>query len=252
MIPLFVDWERVAHRLRSAPVIALFLDFDGTLSLLRPRPDQATLHDSLRPVLSALAHCPRFRLWVISGRRLEDVRARIHVRRIRYLGLHGWETGAAHPLDHPTRALVPSLRNSVASALAESPGVWVEDKQYAFTVHYGQASEADADRARTRLEEALAPHSRQFRIEPGHNVWEVLPREIGDKGRAVRRELAFLPDPAVPVYIGDDRVDEAAFAQLREGITIRVGRSRWSRARYKLGGVAEVSAFLSRLREEFA
>jgi trehalose 6-phosphate phosphatase len=140
----------------------------------------------------------------------------------------------------------------VDAATADIPGVWVEDKQYAFTVHYGDAAEPDAQRAHSRLDEIMASYSSGFRIECGHNIWEILPREIGDKGLAVRRQLASLSDTAVPVYVGDDRVDEPAFATLRDGITVRVGPARWSRARYCLGGVIEVSAFLRRLREEFA
>jgi trehalose-phosphatase len=249
---LLSDWNAVAGRLRAAPAIALFLDFDGTLARLRPRPDQALLHGSVRRVLSVLARCPRFRVWVISGRRLDDVRARIGVPGIHYLGLHGWERGNGNALAGETRQALPRLQASVATVMAAVPGVWVEDKEHAFTVHYGGVSEPDVRRARALLDTMVEPDSRLFRIERGHSVWEVLPRELGDKGLAVRRQLALLSDTAVPVYVGDDRVDEPAFAALREGITVRVGGNGRSRARYRLDGVGEVSAFLQKLREEFA
>ncbi len=248
---LFDDWSAVARRLRSASSIALFLDFDGTLARLRSRPEQALLHGSVRQVLAVLARCPRFRVWVISGRRRDDVRARIRVPRIRYLGLHGWEGDGAAALSAATRQALPRLRSSIEAATADIAGVWVEDKEHAFTVHYGGVEQPEVQRARSLIEGIVAPCARSFRIECGHNVWEVLPREIGDKGLAVRRQLGFLSDTAVPVYVGDDRVDEPAFAALRDGITVRVGHGR-SRARYLLSGVAEVSAFLHKLREEFA
>jgi len=249
---LFDDWSGIAGRLRSAPVSALFLDFDGTLARLRPRPEQALLHGSVRQVLSVLARCPRFRVWVISGRRRDDVRAKIRVPRVRYLGLHGWEGDGGGALAAGTRRDLPRLRSSVSTAMANIPGVWVEDKEYAFTVHCDDLPEPDMLRARSLLDAMVAPFSGRFRIERGKNVWEVLPREIGDKGVAVRRQLAFLPGPALAVYVGDDRVDEPAFAALRDGITVRVGGHGRSRARYRLGGVAEVSAFLYKLRAEFA
>jgi trehalose-phosphatase len=249
---LFDEWSRIAGRLRSAPTIALFLDFDGTLARLRPRPEQALLDGRVRRVLSALARCPRFRVWVISGRRLDDVRARMKVPRIRYLGLHGWEAGAGAALAEDTRLALPRLQSSAAAAMADLAGVWVEDKQYAFTVHYRGAHEPDVRRARSLLEAIVTPCSRRFRIECGKSVWEVLPRELGDKGLAVRRQLALLSGTAVAVYVGDDRVDEPAFAALRDGITVCVGGNGRSRARYRLGGVAEVSAFLHKLRAEFA
>jgi trehalose-phosphatase len=249
---LFDNWSGIASRLRAAPAIALFLDFDGTLARLRPRPEQALLHGPMRQVLSALARCPRFRVWVISGRRLDDVRSRIRVPRIHYLGLHGWEADDGRKLAGDTRLALPRLRSSVAAAMAELPGVWVEDKQHAFTVHYGGVAEPDARRARALLDALVEPYSRRFRIESGKNVWEVLPKELGDKGVAVRRQLALLSGAAIAVYVGDDRVDEPAFAALRDGITVRVGGKGPSRARYSLGGVAEVSAFLHKLKEEFA
>jgi len=257
MAHLFDDWSRVAGRLRAAPAIALFLDFDGTLARLRPRPEQVLLHGSVRQVLAVLARCPRFRVWVISGRRRDDVRARMRVPRVRYLGLHGWEGDSGGPLARreladATRLALPRLRSSVEAAMAGVRPVWVEDKEYAFTVHYRGVAEGDVRRVRSVLGTVVAPFSRRFRIARGRKVWEVLPREIGDKGVAVRRQLAFLSEPAVPVYVGDDRVDEPAFAALRDGVTVRVGGKGPSRARYRLRGVSEVGAFLNKLKEEFA
>jgi len=77
---LFQCWGEVAARLRSAPGIALFLDFDGTLARLRARPQEAWIEGSARQALAALARNRRFRIWVISGRRRSDVRARAGAR----------------------------------------------------------------------------------------------------------------------------------------------------------------------------
>jgi alpha,alpha-trehalase len=248
---LFSDWNSIANRLRAAPAIALFLDFDGTLSLLRARPEQALLFRSMRPVLAALARCPRFRVWVISGRRLADVRAKIGVPRIHYMGLHGWENNGGSALRASTRLALPRVRSLVEGALSTIPGIWVEDKRSAFTVHYRGAGDAEIRNGRALLHMIMAPFLDEFRIQHGRKVWEILPRELGDKGVAVRRQLGFLSDPAIPVYVGDDRVDEPAFAALRDGITVRVGGNARSHARYRLAGVLEVSAFLQRLKEEF-
>jgi len=189
---------------------------------------------------------------VISGRRLADVRGKIGLPGIRYLGLHGWEADGGGLLDEVTRLVFQGLRERVVASARELRGVWVEDKQHALTVHYGDAPETERKRAWASINAILAPHADRFRIQNGYHVWEVLPREIGDKGVAVRRELAPFAGDALPVYVGDDRVDEPAFAVLREGITVRVGRAALSRARYWLAGVAEVAAFLVRLRDELA
>ena len=57
---------------------------------------------------------------------------------------------------------------------------------------------------------------------------------------------------AMPVYIGDDRMDEPAFAALNCGITVRVGRSCRTHARYRLSSVEQVRQFLEKIRREFA
>src|SRR3954469_4937270 len=88
---LFHSWNYVTRRLRSRKTIALFLDFDGTLTPIRPRPEDVWLDDATRGALTMLAQSPRFRVWVVSGRRRADIRSRIKVPGIRYLGLHGWE-----------------------------------------------------------------------------------------------------------------------------------------------------------------
>ena len=248
---LFDDWPAVVRRLRAYRAIALFLDFDGTLARLRPRPDQVLLHGSVRRVLSVLARRPRFRICVISGRRLDDVRSRIGVPRIHYLGLNGWE-GHGERLTEETARAIPRLRSEISAAMAEVPGIWVEDKRYAFSVHSRGVPQPDVSHARSLLDAVVASSSQRFRVKTGNKVWEVLPRELGDKGVAVRRQLALMPNPAAAVYVGDDPVDEPAFAALPDGITVRVGRNTLTRARYRLRSVAEVSTFLHKLKEEFA
>jgi len=248
---LFDDWPAVIRRLRASRAIALFLDFDGTLARLRPRPDQVLLHGSVRRVLAVLARCPRFRSCVITGRRLDDVRSRIRVPRIHYLGLHGWE-GHGEGLSEDTVRAIPRLRSDISVAMAEVPGIWVEDKKYAFSVHFRGVAQTDVRRAYSLLRAIVTPSSRRFRVKKANKVWEVLPRELGDKGIAVRRQLDLLPDPATPIYVGDDPVDEPAFAALPDGVTVRVGRNTLTRARYRLRNVAEVSTFLHKLKEEFA
>jgi len=248
---LFHHWDQVSRRLRSGSKIALFLDFDGTLARLRPRPDQVALDGSVRQALAALARSSRFRVWVISGRRQADVRARIQVPGIRYLGLHGWEGRGGALTDETCRGLT-SLLSQIEAALADVAGVWIEDKEYAFAVHYAGARESDTIRARAILGGITEPYLEDFRVQCGKSVWEVLPKELEDKGAAVRQQLALLRGRSPAVYLGDDEVDEPAFAALRDGVTVHVGPPRRSRAQYRLSGVPEVRTFLQRLKAEFA
>jgi trehalose 6-phosphate phosphatase len=95
--------------------------------------------------------------------------------------------------------------------------------------------------------EILAPLMPQLQLLSGKKVWEVLPSEITGKGGAVRAQMASIAPSTLPIYIGDDVSDESAFAQLKPGLTVRVGPSRRSAARYRLRDPQEVRRFLERM-----
>jgi trehalose 6-phosphate phosphatase len=56
----------------------------------------------------------------------------------------------------------------------------------------------------------------------------------------------------LPIYVGDDASDEAAFAALPSGITVHVGSARHTAARYSLRDPGEVRSFLQRLEGELS
>ena len=241
-------WDQVGKQLRSARTVALFLDFDGTLTRLRPRPEEVWLDSSTRRALGVLARSRRFRVWVVSGRRQADVRARIRVPGIRYLGLHGWEGATfGESVSNNSAAALAHAKAWMSASLAALPGVWVEDKEFILAVHYRSAPEFSVRCAHQIVQGVVRRSSDSLRLAGGNKVWEVMPLEVKDKGAAVRHELASVSGPAVPVYVGDDAGDEPAFKVLSNGITIRVGPARASRAKYRLSNAAQVRLFLEKL-----
>src|SRR5271156_3918705 len=106
--PLVAHWDRVAAQIQSSRRVAVFLDFDGTLVDIAPRPDQVRLAPSARRVLRRLARHPRVTLVVISGRRRAELWRYIGLRGIRYFGLYGWERGRRSRLS--TSALIALRR----------------------------------------------------------------------------------------------------------------------------------------------
>jgi trehalose 6-phosphate phosphatase len=229
-------------------MIALFLDFDGTLVTIERHPDAVRVNPAARRTLAILARSTRFQVWVISARRRADVLSRLRVPGVRYLGLYGWER--APVVERPAGPIF-HVKTFLAGSLPTHPCVWIEDKQHTIAVHYRGAPEAIRRAALERVQRVVAPWRPGLRIAPGKAVWEILPTAFGGKGGAVRRELAALPGQTLPVYLGDDLSDEDAFAALRHGIAIRVGTRCSTRARYQLDGVGQVHHFLERLRMEF-
>jgi trehalose 6-phosphate phosphatase len=249
---LFECWDDISKRLKKARKIALFLDFDGTLTRIRSDPRDVLLKGATRRALSVLARSPRFRVTVISGRKQADIRDRIHVPGIRYLGLHGWDNGSGDPLSEQSRSLLACIKSMLGGVVVNNPGLWIEDKDQIIAVHYRNAADDSRRETRELLRSALERFDEHLRIAGGKNVWEIVPRELEDKGAAVRHELSVACDHAIPVYAGDDLSDEPAFAALRHGITIFVGRIRPTKARFHLANAMEVRRFLEKLRIECA
>ena len=243
---------RVVRRLAASPVIALFLDFDGTLAPLQLRPEDVWLDDATGGVLNRIARSPRFRVWIVSGRRRADVRQRVGVAGIRYLGLHGWEGRAAPAIPAETREAFSCARSWLSCLMLDVPGIRIEDKGVSMAIHYRTVTADGIRRARKYVHGVIAPFADQLQLIRGRRIWEIAPREIGDKGVAVRAEWRAAASDATPIYIGDDLMDEPAFVALKRGITVRVGPSARTSARYRVKSVAEVLHFLEALAEEFA
>ena len=247
---LLENWNLVQDRLRTAKTIALFLDFDGTLAPLRPRPDEARLPLATRRALERLSHRSRLQVTVISGRRQADVCARLAVPAVRCLGLYGWENGTPPKMDRAALLRIADARRQLAERLDYPAGPWIEDKGATFALHYRGAAPAAVQRAHAALELVHRKFSRWVRVMGGDHVWEVMPRELRGKGYAVRRCMHALGSPALPVYIGDDTADESAFAAFSHGITVCVGPAYLTRAQFRLRNPSEVCRALEKLDDE--
>jgi trehalose 6-phosphate phosphatase len=246
----FDCWPQIAARLRDAGSIALFLDFDGTLAAIRARPEDVWLGRSTRSLIARLARHRRLRVWVVSGRKLADLRTRTGVSRVRYLGLHGAEGRPRAPLPPETQGTLERAKRALSHQVGQLPGIRIEDKGATFAVHYRAASDVELSLARDSMRAVMTCLNGDFRVLQGRKVWEILPRALGHKGSAVRRELGRLQGGTLPIYIGDDGTDEPAFAALQDGLTIRVGPRSLSRAKYQLRDPKQVRSFLQRLEVE--
>ena len=244
---LFDCWPQVVRSIHSTRRLALFIDFDGTLVALRRRPsDVKPLDLALRSVLRGLARHKRLILYVISGRRLAELRKLVPVRGIRLLGVHGWEGRGVPPLDEERR-LLRKAKRLLEERLSSTPEIRLEDKGLGLAVHYRGASRRAARLARAVVGEVLRAIGPQIHMVPGHKVWELLPRQISGKGAAVSALLSKLSQPTLAIFVGDDASDESAFRALPRGLTIRVGKPPQTTARFLLRSPGEVKMFLLKL-----
>lgn len=238
--------------------LAVFLDYDGTLTPIVDQPSQAILSDAMRSVLQRLAAaCP---LAIVSGRDMADVRQRVAVEGIWYAGSHGFDIAGPDGSGHApeaAREAIPQLDAAEAELrqrLDQVDGALLERKRFALAVHYRMVkSAADEEKVAQAVDDALAERP-QLRKGQGKKVYELLPDLDWNKGAALswlRRTLGLAHAGVAPIYVGDDVTDEDAFAVLRDdGIGILVAqRPRPTAARYRLENPEAVRRFLDALAE---
>lgn len=250
MLSLLENWPAVARRVGESSSIHLFTDFDGTLVRLKERPEDVEMDAATRLVLLRLARNPKVRVCVLSGRRLDDLRAHVGISGIECRGVHGWETDRRRKLSPPAAHRVAEARKELCTRLNGTPGVRIEDKGVCFALHYRGAATPAIRHARTLLREVLQASGGTLRAVPGACVWEVLPWEIRGKGYTVRKQLhRWAARNVLPIYLGNDDTDETAFEELACGVTARVGRPQRTRAHYFLRNPTEVRRFLEKLED---
>jgi trehalose 6-phosphate phosphatase len=245
---LFRNWRNLKTRLDAAKTWALFLDLDGTLVPLRPRPADVHLSRQTKRILKLLQGHANLHLAFVSGRQLKVLRSIIGMDKVHYVGLHGAECEDKSP-DMSKKGLraLSAAKRAAKKQLQKYPGIWIEDKGLSFAVHYWRAKPAIVRAAELALNEILAPMLESLHILNGKKVWEVMPKEIPGKGVAVRTFLNGLPENTLGIYVGDDVTDETAFAALVDQITVKVGRMPGTQAHFYVRDPAEVRRFLMHL-----
>lgn len=210
--------------------LLIFLDYDGTLTPIVRRPQDARLQAAVRRTLSRLVRSVP--VVIVSGRGLSDLRRRVGVPGVRYVAHHGLvykEPGSAIRWlgRRISRKAVRGWARTLESAAKGMPGALVEDKGLTVALHDRLVRPRDRVRLRRQALLALAPWlvRGSVTLVRGKRILEVRPAGPWNKGTAV---AAVLRRPwargRVPVYWGDDRTDFDAFRVIRDrGIAVRVG-----------------------------
>ena len=225
----------------------LAFDFDGTLTPIVARPDDARISAAVAKRLAALA--ARMPVAIVTGRAIADVRQRLGFEPRFVVGNHGAEdeldaTGAAC-----RAAALDGLRAALRAgnvALAAA-GVWVEDKGQSIALHYRLAREHGS--ALALIQDVLAPQRGYLHVFGGKMVVNAVQAGAPDKAQAVHTLVARC-GAAAALFAGDDANDEPVFASAPpHWLTLRVGRDEpSSRARFFVDGPQEMAILLGRIQ----
>ena len=248
---------------------AVFLDYDGVLTPIVDRPEDAVISEGMQRVVRDLAE--RCVVCVVSGRDRKVVQELMGLNNLIVAGSHGFDIWSPnegriqHEVGSEFADELEEAKRRVHQEVEPIEGSLVEEKAASVAVHYRLVSEDERPKIKEVVDELLAEHPNALKVTPGKMVYEIQPKVDWNKGKAVLYLIEALEldrDDVLPLYLGDDVTDEDAFRALNEapaggeatGIGIFVGRAddpevggRDTAAGYALASVDEVERFLDAL-----
>jgi trehalose-phosphatase len=257
--------DELVRRL-AGNVPAVFLDYDGTLTPIVDRPEDAVISQRMRNAVRQLAgRCP---VCVVSGRDRRVVQELMGLDDLIVAGSHGFDIWSPEEgtVEREEGAEFGALLDEVKARLHEEidpiEGALIEPKKASVAAHYRLVPEEERPKVKEVVDTILAEHPDELRVTPGKMVYEIQPKLDWDKGKAVLyllEALGLYRDDVVPLYLGDDVTDEDAFEALADrGVGVFVGMAdedtdapevagRPTAADYILHTTEEVRQFLDTL-----
>ena len=253
---LFDEWNNLRERLEQSRIF-LFLDYDGTLTPIVDTPEQAVLPKNTKGILKSLSENNQCRVAIISGRALDDIRKRVGLDGLIYVGNHGLEIYDDKlcfrwMMPQQFKETLAEIKNKLSEGFAKIEGVFTEDKEFTLSFHY-RGAHIEEVVVKDMFGKILTPYQAkgEIAVAAGKKVFEIRPIKEGRKGKIaagllLRERLTSKDQDILPIYIGDDETDEDAFKGIndKKGITVRVGEDQKSQAHYYVNNTDEVAKFL--------
>ncbi|MCZ2404783.1 trehalose-phosphatase [Paenarthrobacter sp. Z7-10] len=235
------------ERLCSTDRLLVAMDFDGVMSPLVPRAQDARPLPGSAAAFASLAGLPRTTTALISGRALASLRAVASPPPVSLLiGSHGaevWLGPNAEPLVLEPAAveLLDEITRILEEVAADHAGTAVELKPAGAVLHTRQAADSVAASAvagaHARLDDLAGVY-----VSEGKRVLEISVVRA-DKGQGLRTLQAASQATAV-LFAGDDVTDEDGFAALgNTDVGVKVGSGQTTAA-FRIDSTEDVPALL--------
>lgn len=255
------EGERLAAKLAGRR-LAVFLDYDGVLTPIVDRPQDAVMAPSMRQVVQSLAR--RCSVCVVSGRDRAVVQRLMGIENLVVAGSHGFDIWSPEEgtIEHPAATgfedLISEVTDRLRAEIDTIPNTALEPKRASVAVHYRLTDRRHHATVTAVVENLLEEYSGRLKMTPGKMVYELQPKIDWNKGKAVLHLLETLDlnaEDVAALYLGDDITDEDAFRALAgRGVGIIVGHpdnpevaNRLTAADFVLESTGEVERFLNTL-----
>jgi len=230
----------------------IILDYDGTLTPFKKRPEDAIPDSDLLQLLKNICNDDENEVLLISGRDKDTLEKWFGHLDMNLVAEHGaWfkERGKEWKM---IQALANKWKHQIHTLLEsyvmKTPGAFVEEKDYSLAWHYRKADQEQAKAQISELMPTLVDMTTGMDVDilEGNKVIEIKNRGV-NKGRAARKWLKKKKWNFI-LAIGDDWTDEDMFEVIpSRGHTIRVGFTH-SKAKYHITNYEAVRKLLRSLR----
>ncbi|MET3143981.1 UNVERIFIED_ORG: trehalose 6-phosphate phosphatase [Arthrobacter sp. UYEF2] len=252
-LALSPELRQAARRIARTEHLLVALDFDGTISPLVDRADDARPLPRSAAAFAGLAALPRTTTALLSGRALASLRAVASPPVDTLLiGSHGAEAwlgpGSAElTLDEAQRLLLAEVRSVLEEIVEKAPGTLLEDKPAGVVLHTRLATDDVAEDAVAAARSVLQDRKGVF-LKNGKRVLEtsVVNASKGE-GLTFLRQIT---GATAVLFAGDDVTDEDALARLESGdVGVKVGLD-FTQAQFRVEAPAHVAELLEALLQE--
>ncbi len=241
------------RKIAATDHLLVALDFDGTLSPLVDRAEDARPLPRSAAAFADLAELPRTTTALISGRALDSLRlVASPPANTLLIGSHGaevWlgEGSVGLELDEDQRARLSAVREVLADIVKQAPGTVLEDKPAGVVLHTRMADDDVAEDAVEAATRVLSDHPGVY-LKTGKRVLETSVVQAS-KGEAVEFLRQATGATAI-LFAGDDVTDEDALGRLSgDDLGVKVGLD-FTQAQYRVEAPIHVAELLEALLRE--
>jgi alpha,alpha-trehalase len=257
-VPSFTNTIDEFLKTHSVNKFSIFLDYDGTLTPIVSRPEEAIISRQTKNILRKLSQ--KCTVAIISGRDRQEIQSLIDIDSLYYAGNHGFDIAGPQNCSyiHPSVKIIQTYLSRaellISDSLSSIRGILIERKRFSIAVHYRQVNPDSVETIRNELNRICSAVN-GLKVTSGKKVFELQPDIEWNKGTAVLwlieklLPIASLTPERTILYIGDDLTDEDAFREIADiGISVLVGsHDTVTAAKYHLNNVDQVIDFIETL-----